>query len=270
MSPETILGDRIAAALAARVGTRPLVVGVCGAQGSGKTTLVARLAQRFPRSATLSLDDLYLSREARRALARDIHPLFATRGVPGTHDVALGQEVLARLGAGEPVRLPRFDKARDDRLPEEDWPQARADCELVLFEGWCVGARAQPAAALAVPVNALEAEEDADAKWRVHVNSALKGDYASLFGRLDRLALLAAPDWATVPRWRMQQEEDLRRRAGAGAGIMADAEIARFTAHFERLTRWILAEMPARALTLYLNAQRRPVATTDGGGEWPG
>lgn len=235
------------------------VLGICGAQGSGKSTLVAALAERLAREgirvATLSLDDLYLTRAARQELAKEIHPLFATRGVPGTHDFALGLATLDALVRGEPAALPRFDKAADDRLPEADWPRAPAGTHVLLFEGWCLGAAPQPEDELAEPVNALEAEEDPDTRWRRHANAALAGDYRQLWARIDRLVLLAAPGFEVVAKWREQAEAELRARGGAA--VMSPAGVLRFIRHYERLTRWILQEMPARAdLTVRLGPNR--------------
>ncbi|KKW93388.1 kinase [Sphingobium chungbukense] len=241
-----------------------LVVGLCGAQGSGKSTLAAGLRQRLERdgipSAILSIDDLYRTRAEREELGRTVHPLLRTRGVPGTHDVALGLRVIDALARGEAAPLPRFDKAADDRQPVARWERAAAGTRLLLLEGWCVGARPQAAAALAQPVNALEREEDAQGVWRAYVNRALAGDYQALFARLDRLMLLAAPGFEVVRRWRTQQEHDLRRDAGAGAGVMSDAQVTRFIQHYERLTRHILAEMPGRAdLVIALDEARRVI-----------
>ena len=256
MSPELILADRLADALAQTV-KRPLIVGICGAQGSGKSTLAEALARHFPRTTTLSLDDLYLTRAERAGLARTRHPLFATRGVPGTHDVALGLAKLDALEAGIPTLLPHFDKARDDRAPSDTWPDARTPNDLVIFEGWCVGAVPEAEDALAAPVNDLERIADADGRWRRAVNSALAGSYQALFARLDMLILLAAPDWETVCRWREEQEAGLRQTAGQGAGIMDEATVERFLQHYERLTRHILQEMPGRAdLVLRLSPDR--------------
>jgi len=256
VSPELILADRLADALAQTV-KRPLIVGICGAQGSGKSTLAEALARHFPRTTTLSLDDLYLTRAERAGLARTRHPLFATRGVPGTHDVALGLAKLDALEAGIPTLLPRFDKACDDRAPSDTWPDARTPSDLVIFEGWCVGAVPEAEDALAAPVNDLERIADADGRWRRAVNSALAGSYQALFARLDMLILLAAPDWETVCRWREEQEAGLRQTAGQGAGIMDEATVERFLQHYERLTRHILQEMPGRAdLVLRLSPDR--------------
>ncbi len=244
-----------------------MILGICGAQGSGKSTLARRLRERFEergaRVAVLSLDDLYLGREARGVLAREVHPLFATRGVPGTHDVELGLRLLDDLRAGRSVRLPRFDKGNDERLPESEWPAISA-ADMIILEGWCVGARPQDEAELIEPVNELERERDRDGRWRRAVNDALKGPYAQLFGRLDRLLLLAAPNFLIVRDWRTQQEHGLRRRLRAegkvGARVMSDDEVARFIQYYERLTRHILREMPGRAdLTIRLDMARRPV-----------
>lgn len=237
------------------------VVGLCGAQGSGKSTLAkavaALLRVRGLAVAVVSLDDLYLTHEARRKLAAEVHPLLATRGPPGTHDVALGMETLDALAGGGPVALPRFDKAADDPRPATDWPVVAAPVDVAIFEGWCVGARAQGPARLVEPVNALERDEDPDGHWRTFVDTALAGAYPPLFERLDRLVLLAAPGFEVVAGWRAEQEAKLTARTGRG---LAPAEIARFVAHYERLTRWILAEMPARAdLTIPLGADRTPV-----------
>lgn len=240
---------------------RPFVLGLCGAQGSGKSTLSEGLAHRLNgrgiRTAILSLDDLYLSHDKRAELAQDIHPLLAVRGVPGTHDVAHGLRLLEDVRAGRVVTLPRFDKASDDPFPDVEWAHLNTPLDVLIFEGWCVGAKAQDEDVLRLPVNDLEAARDADGVWRRHVNDALKGVYAELFAQMDRLVLLAAPGFEVVEGWRRQQEAALRAKAPEGGRIMSDAEISLFIQHYERLTRHILSTMPSYAdLTLYLDAQR--------------
>jgi len=243
-------------------GYGPFVLGLCGAQGSGKSTLSVGLAQRLNargiRTAILSLDDLYLSHDRRAEMAREVYPLFAVRGVPGTHDVGQGLALLEAVKAGQGVTLPRFDKATDDPAPKAGWSVIDGPMDVMIFEGWCVGARPQDEAALAEPVNALEAERDPDGVWRRHVNMALAGPYADLFARIDRLVLLAAPGFEVVERWRVQQEQSLRALAPEGARVMSDAEVATFIQHYERLTRHILCDMPRYAdLVLRLDADRQ-------------
>ncbi len=248
---------------------RPLVVGVCGAQGSGKSTLSRHLCERIEarggRTAILSIDDLYLSRKSRAQLAADVHPLFAVRGVPGTHDVDLGAFTVDGLRGGDRVRLPRFDKSTDDPRPESEWPVVDKPVDVVLFEGWCVGAHPQDEAALNAPVNDLERDLDPEAVWRGAVNTALSGPYGTLFAKLDRLVFLAAPAFEVVREWRTQQEHGLKHRLKRegrhGSQVMSDAEVARFVQYYERLTRHILDTMPAYAdLTLRLDESRRLVS----------
>lgn len=262
-----IIGQEIKEALARSTG-QPIVIGLCGAQGSGKSTAAAQvhavLTADGIRSLVLSLDDFYLSAAQRRALGEEVHPLLRTRGVPGTHDVALATTVLDQLRSGEAIRLPSFDKAQDDRAPSDRWRTTPPGVQIILFEGWCVGARPQSEAALAMPVNALEAEQDQSGSWRRFVNDQLAGPYQSLFARLDRLILLRAPGFEVVRAWRTEQEEDLRRAAGKGARAgMSNAEIETFIQHYERLTRHILEEMPARAdLTIGLDEHRSVIDLT--------
>lgn len=256
-----------AVAVRAKAASGLFVVGLCGPQGSGKSTGAAALSllieQAGLRSAVLSLDDLYLTWAARQRLAAEVHPLFATRGVPGTHDVALGLTVLDALSAREEaVALPRFDKARDDRCPVEQWPVVQAGLDVLVFEGWCLGARAQPEAALAVPVNDLERDEDPEGVWRGHVNAALAGPYRALFERPDVLVMLRAPGFDVVAGWREEQEAKLRQSAAQGAGsrVMDAAEVARFVQFYERTTRQIDCEMPGRADVVITLDARRGVA----------
>lgn len=253
----------LADAIARRAGERrPLVVGINGAQGAGKSTLCrfleALLEQRGLRAATLSLDDLYLTRAERLALARDEHPLFATRGVPGTHDVALGEAILDALRAGRATVLPRFDKAADDRAPNGTTIEGPVD--VVLFEGWCVGAVPQPAAILREPINRLEAEEDPDGTWRREVNRRLATDYAELFARIDLLVMLKVESFEAVRANRRLQEHKLAARNPTGEALMDDAALDRFLMHYERLTRWMLQEMPRRAdVSIQIGPDQRPI-----------
>jgi D-glycerate 3-kinase len=225
---------------------RPVVVGLCGAQGSGKSTLTEAsklaLERQGIRTAIVALDDFYLPRQARIELSSRIHPLLLTRGVPGTHDTDMLAGCLQQLVQPGFCDLPRFDKAEDTRA--ETTERIRTPVDIVLFEGWCVGARPQPDAELETPVNRLEAEEDQDGVWRNFVQAQLGGPYRNLFASLDALALLKAPSFEVVFSWRKEQEDALRARTGRG---MSDVQLIRFIAHYERLTRWILSEMPERA-----------------------
>jgi D-glycerate 3-kinase len=236
---------------------RPLLVGINGAQGSGKTTLCKflepLLAERGLRAVILSLDDLYLSRAERALAAADHHPLFATRGVPGTHDVERGMAILDRLLAGKSAELPVFDKALDE--PSAETRHVEGPVDIVLFEGWCVGAAPQTAADLREPVNALERDEDPDGIWRREVNRRLATDYAELFARIDLLVVLKVPDFESVRAHRRVQE----KRLGWGPAVMGEAALDRFLAHYQRLTEHMFREMPARAdILVEIGRDQRP------------
>jgi D-glycerate 3-kinase len=174
--------------------------------------------------------------------------------------VALGLDVIGALARGRATALPRFDKASDDRCPRAQWPIAGPGVDVLLFEGWCVGAHPEPEGALAAPINALERDEDRETVWRRYVNAALAGDYAALFAQVDRLVMLRAPSFAAVTAWRLEQETKLRETAGMRVSrVMSEPEVRRFVQFFERTTRHCDQEMPARADLLVELDERRQV-----------
>ncbi|NIJ06482.1 D-glycerate 3-kinase [Sphingomonas vulcanisoli] len=259
------IGDALlAAAIVAtlRRAGRPILVGLSGAQGSGKSHTGRRLAELLcdqgQQTVVRSLDDFYLTRAERQTLAAAVHPLLATRGVPGTHDIALLMQTVDALLAGDTVALPRFDKTIDDRADRSEWPVHAGPVDVVLIEGWCIGARAQPEAMLAAPINALERAEDSAGRWRRFVNDRLAGDYAAFNARYDLRLMLRAPDFGCVLGWRAEQERGLDRRPDAPPP-MDDAAVGRFIAHYERITRWMLEDEPAD-LIADLDAERMPYA----------
>jgi D-glycerate 3-kinase len=243
--------------------SQPVLLGLSGLQGSGKSTLAAQLvaaAQRAGCSAlAMSIDDFYFGRAARQRLARNVHPLLATRGVPGTHDVELLQrtlDALAVAAATQPAHVPRFDKGRDTRLSPSLWRRVSRVPSLIVLEGWCIGVPPQSGAALQRPANRLERDEDPDARWRGWVNAQLAQHYVPLWQRLDRLVMLQAPDYDVVRRWRDEQERALRLRNAPRA--LTPAALRRFLMHYERLSRQALKTLPALAdLRVVLDAKRR-------------
>src|SRR5215469_10989334 len=70
--------ERIAAVR--RTAGRPIVAGLCGSQGSGKSTMAAFLKALLEagglKVAILSIDDLYLTLPERERLAAQVHPLL--------------------------------------------------------------------------------------------------------------------------------------------------------------------------------------------------
>ncbi len=236
---------------------------IAGLQGTGKSTLVGQLQalaeQQGRKLVALSIDDFYLGHDERARLGRDIHPLCATRGVPGTHDIDLACAVLDTLRAGLDTALPRFDKIDDDRLPRAQWPRV-GHADLVILEGWCLQVPPQANDELVEPINTLERDEDHDGIWRRWSNEALSHDYPALWSRLDRLLLLEGPGFDTVPRWRWQQEQTLQA-AHPGRKAMDRQQVDRFVQFFERTSRQATRTLPTIAeRTIKLDADRNPVA----------
>lgn len=241
------------------------VIGINGAQGTGKSTLAGLLKILLQdgydlKIVCLSIDDFYLSRESRARLAEQVHPLLATRGVPGTHDVQLGIRTIHELGQledGQTVSLPQFVKALDDRAPCAQWPTISQRPNLILFEGWCVGSLPQSPDALHTPVNTLEAEQDPSGEWRQYVNQKLETDYRQWFALLDRLILLKAPNFDCVYQWRCAQERhNAQGYENPASRVMSAKEIRHFIQHYERLTHANLRALPPVAeVVINLNTE---------------
>lgn len=250
----------LAEALAKRCsGDRPLLAGLNGAQGSGKSTLAAmverQLAARGIRLAILSLDDFYLTHAERQELARTAHPLCATRGVPGTHDMGLMRRTVDALSAAAPddvTSLPAFDKLADDRMPNNECPSFAGRPDVILIEGWCVGLQSDDLPPWRGPINKLERENDADGLWTAWSREALLRDYDELWRRLGLLASIEVAGLDTVIASRLRQENDLTAQTGRKG--MDRAGVTRFVEHYERYTRALWAAMPRRAdLLLHRN-----------------
>mgnify|MGYP000565800396 CR=1 FL=1 len=259
----------LAAHLAKRVTEHePLFVGINGCQGSGKSTLAAFLADVVSlvhkrRVAVLSIDDFYFDSETRTQLARNVHPLLRTRGVPGTHDTALFAHTLQALRQTRRVALPRFNKATDNPFPKTSWPVCDAPVDVVIVEGWCWGTPAQSQAQLRDVVNTLEQERDPARRWRTYINEQIRQNYEPLYAEMDVWLMLKAPSFCVVADWRKQQEHKLRASQRSTAKrCMTDAEVDEFIQYFQRLTEHSLKTLPAKcAFVFELNENRKIIRT---------
>lgn len=239
---------------------RPVIIGVNGAQGSGKSTFCALLAPLLShvhglRTVVLSIDDVYHTRATRDALAQSVHPLCGIRGVPGSHDVNLAHHILDALTDGKrssSVQIPRFDKAADDRKVRDDWDRVDGAVDVILFEGWCVGCTSLPE--WSAPINRREQIDDPDGVWVRWSRQKLYSEYLALFDRVDALVMLAVSSMDAVVEGRWLQEERLwemhstehahgRRRPG----LMTREEVESYVELFERYTRHMLATLPGKA-----------------------
>ncbi len=243
------------------------ILGVQGCQGSGKSTfshfLKIILEEQYQlTTAVLSIDDFYLTKKERQALSEKVHPLFVTRGVPGTHDVPLALstiEGLSSLNKGDELSIPRFDKSSDDRAKSSQWDRVSGPVDVIIFEGWCVGLSPQDESLMGEARNTLESEEDAKAVWRTYANECLAKEYKPLFEKLDAQAVLQVPSFDCVYGWRLLQEKQMRESLGLSekedcelpSGVMSPEQIERFIAHYQRLTEHAIASMPKQADWLF-------------------
>jgi len=232
----------------------PLFININGAQGTGKSTLTHFLKHFIEAESGLSvieisLDDFYSTRSEREALAKSLHPLLLTRGVPGTHDVHLMENTLSNLLQGKVCSVPRFNKATDDRYTEDQWKINKRKTDIVLFEGWCNHSPVQSEKELISPINNLESTEDPQGVWRHYANEQLKDYHKRIFDNADMSIMLKAPDFDKIYEWRSLQEDKLRRntRTSQQSRIMSPDILKRFIQHYERITRHTLKHLPSRA-----------------------
>lgn len=262
----------VAALVAGRIAAlpsdaEPPLVGLNGAQGSGKSTLSELVIEQLEqahglRAVLLSLDDFYLGKADREALGAAVHPLCRTRGVPGTHSMARLEATLEGLAQGDDISLPRFDKLADDRAPHAEWPMWCGRPDAILLEGWCVGLRSDDVPDWTGPINALEAEFDPDGTWFAWSYGELARDYDPLWRRLDLLVSIEVPGWDTVIDSRLRQEQGLV--AASGRAGMDRAAVIRFVEHYERYTRALWAAMPKHSdILLHRNANFGYTLATD-------
>lgn len=250
---------------------KPIIVAINGCQGSGKSTLTDYLKDYLEnihglKIANLSLDDFYFSQIERESLAEKIHPLFKTRGVPGTHDIKLAMQIIKQLVADSgTIKLPRFDKSTDNPFSNDCWPEISTPVDIVIFEGWCVGAQHQITSMLQQPVNTLESEQDQSGVWRQYVNQQLKNVYEPLYSNIDFWIMLKAPSFENVYAWRLEQEQKLAKQSMENAqGIMSEQQIASFIQYYQRLTEHMLNTLPSKSDVVFeLDSQRQILARID-------
>ena len=236
-----------------------LILGFSGGQGSGKTTVTGILKiilKKFfkRRIHVSSIDDFYKTLVDRNKISNKIHPLLKTRGVPGTHDINLVKNFfnIIRKKKFKKIKLPKFEKAMDNRLGKKYWFNIKQKPEIIILEGWCVGARPQPNSLIKRPINILEKYEDKDLKWRQYVNEKIKKEYKKLFVMIDHLIFMKIPNFKVVFKWRLLQEKKLKKNSYSKKKIMSYNEIKRFIMFYERITLQMMKDLSKSASVLML------------------
>lgn len=209
---------------------RPIIQGILGGQGTGKTTLAKALSLVLKElgwaTIALSIDDLYKTHAEREQLKLD-DPRFTRRGPPGTHDVSLGLELLDRVQAQQfPIHVPRFDKSLHAGDGDRIEPRPVNQADILLFEGWFVGVEPVDVAMFDQAPEPITTE--ADRQFARDCNAKLH-EYLPLWERCDRIAVLNPVDYHLSQQWRMQAEHDAIALGKAG---MSDTDIAAFVEYF--------------------------------------
>ena len=236
------------------------IIGLAGGQGAGKSTITQIIKLILKKKYNLSvvcfsIDDFYKTSLERIQLSKNIHQLFRTRGVPGTHDTNLIRTVFLSLCKKNfrPLLIPGFDKSRDERFPKNKWQKITKQPQIIIFEGWCVGAKAQKKKSLKKSINVLEKNYDSNLKWRLKVNRELKNEYKKIFNKIDRLIFLKVPNFECVYKWRLLQEKKLHLTSKSKK-IMSPTQVKEFIMYYERITKQMLIDLTKKAYAvLYLD-----------------
>jgi len=229
---------------------KTLFLGLSGGQGSGKTTIAGILKiilrKFFKRKVyTISIDDFYKTLNERNKMSQKIHPLFKTRGVPGTHDINLIRKFFTFIKRRKfkKFKTPKFDKSIDDRIKKEYWTSIKKRPEIIILEGWCVGAKPQSNSLIKNSINILEKNEDKNLAWRNYVNKKLKNEYKKIFSMIDHLIFIKVPNFNMVLKWRLLQERKLKKKSYLNKKIMSHTQIKRFVMFYERITLQMIKDL---------------------------
>ncbi|MDB9795822.1 uridine kinase [Pelagibacteraceae bacterium] len=240
------------------------IIGLAGGQGAGKSTIaqIIKIILEIKynlRVVCFSIDDFYKKASERKKMSKNVHQLFETRGVPGTHDTKLIKKTFLNLTKKKfkPLVIPLFDKSKDDRCPKTKWQKINKQPEIIIFEGWCVGAKPQERKYLKRSINTLEKKYDINLLWRSRVNYELQNEYAKIFNKINKLIFLRVPSFECIYKWRLLQEKKLKLTS-KGKKIMSPQKLKIFIMHYERITRQMLAYQTKKAYAvLFLDKKHR-------------
>ena len=239
---------------------KPLIIGVAGGQGTGKTTITSLasliLRKYFKLNVfKISIDDFYKTRNERKKLSLNKHPLLMTRGVPGTHDHKIISNFFKEIKSKnfKNIKLPKFDKSIDDRHKNKLWYKVTSKPDVVIFEGWCVGAKAQNSSKVKKPINSLEKFKDPNLIWRKYVNTQLKTNYKKLFNQIDEIIYLKSSSFKLLQKWRIKQEKRLllNSKKKKNLKIMKKGDVINFMQTYQRITQNMIKDAPKYASIIF-------------------
>ena len=239
---------------------RPYFVGLAGGQGTGKTTtssLIKIILTKYFKLKVfkISIDDFYKTRKERISLSKRVHPMLLTRGVPGTHDINMILNFFRKVKSRKfkRLRLPTFNKAVDDRFNKKKWYDLNQKPDVIIFEGWCVGAKPENNITLKKTINSMEKAKDQKQIWRKYVNQQLKSKYKNLYSQLNCLIYLKAKNFSLLQEWRLKQERKLlfKSKKNSKSKIMNKEDVLSFMQTYQRITQNMFKNMPKHASIIF-------------------
>ena len=246
---------------------KPYFVGLAGGQGTGKTTtssLIKIILSKYFKLNVfrISIDDFYKTRKERISLSKRVHPMLLTRGVPGTHDINMMLNFFKKSKSKKfkRLKLPTFNKAIDDRFSKKHWYDLKKKPDVIIFEGWCVGAKSEKNDTLKRTINSMEKTKDQKQIWRKYVNDQLKTKYRKLYSQLNCLIYLKAKDFSLLQKWRLKQERKLwiKSKKNSNTKIMSKQDVLSFMQTYQRVTQNMFRYMPKYAsIIINLNSNHQ-------------
>ncbi|RHZ79425.1 hypothetical protein Glove_146g35 [Diversispora epigaea] len=225
--------------------SKPLIVGINGPQGCGKTTLVENVSKYLKDTNNLSvvscsIDDFYLTYKDQKKLSQKNlgNLLLEHRGEPGTHDIPLGTRTLKNLcithenfykklelginpSELNEVLIPVYDKSlnngRGDRIEKENWIKVKPPFNIILFEGWLLGYKHLCKDQLELVYRkAQNSSSSSSSKLLSHplshlsiINENLKNYEKEWYPFLDLFIHIDTKDINYVYQWRLEQERKI-------------------------------------------------------------
>ena len=246
---------------------KPYIIGLAGGQGTGKTTIssiIKIILEKYfeLKVFKISIDDFYKTRKERLNLSKKVHSMFMTRGVPGTHDIQMMLNFFKKTKSKnfKKMKIPSFNKAVDDRFPKRNWYKIKEKPDVIIFEGWCVGAKSELSKSLKKPINSMEKSNDKKLVWRNYVNQQLKTNYKKLYSQLNCMIYLKAKNFSLLQKWRLKQEHKLwlKTKKSASHKIMSKGDVINFMQTYQRITENMIKKMPKYAsIVLNLNSNHQ-------------
>ncbi|KAI9264417.1 P-loop containing nucleoside triphosphate hydrolase protein [Sporodiniella umbellata] len=222
---------------------QPMIVGISGCQGSGKTTLCHTLSYLLKQEpyrlnvVNFSLDDVYLNHQDQRKLSQTYpkNKLYQQRGQAGSHDLKIAVQTLDALVQNQSqVLIPVYDKSlfdgQGDRVPQEHWKRALAPIDIVLFEGWMLGFKPLPETLLESTLRdkketcpVFDSLSLGDLQT---MNTALKQYETEIYPYFNSFIHLSPLNIQQVYQWRLEQERHMKSTRGVSG--LSDEGVKQF------------------------------------------